>query len=188
MTTHYIDLKVVPDPETSAPQLMGALFDKLHLALVEREVDDIGVSFPGYTVNPRSLGAILRLHGTAQTLGDFMRRDWLKGVRDHVRTTDIAEVPPHTRHRSVQRKQFKTSAARLRRRRMRRKGETAEQAATAIPASVERKPTLPYLRVHSHSTGQPFCLFIAVGLITAQAVPGAFNRYGLSSKATIPWF
>lgn len=188
MTTHYIDIRVVPDTETNAPQLLSALFDKLHLAFVQQQVDAIGVSFPGYTNNPRSLGVILRLHGTTAALESFMQQDWLKGVRDHVRMTDIALVPAGARHRSVQRRQFKTSAARLRRRRMRRKGETVEQATAAIPASVERKPTLPYLRVRSHSTGQPFCLFIANGPLTAQAVPGVFNRYGLSGTATIPWF
>ena len=64
MTSHYIDLRVVPDPETSAPQLLGALYDRLHLALVERRCDGIGVSFPGYSLNPHAIGNVLRLHGS----------------------------------------------------------------------------------------------------------------------------
>lgn len=188
MTTHYLDLTVVPDPETSAPQLLGVLYGKLHLALVDRKIDFLGVSFPRYSLNPRALGNVLRLHGTDATLQQFMAQDWLKGLRDHVRLTDIAPVPDGARHRVVTRKQFKTSAERLRRRRMRRHGESAEQAQAAIPATVERKPNLPYLHLKSHSTGQGFCLFIALGSLQEQPVEGAFNSYGLGGNATIPWF
>ena len=188
MTSHHIDLRVVPDPETSAPQLLGALYDRLHLALVERRCDGIGVSFPGYSLNPHAIGNVLRLHGSEAELRQLMGVDWLKGVRDHVSASDLVTAPVDVPHRSVRRKQFKTSAERLRRRRMKRKGETAEQAARAIPPSVERNPDLPYLRVHSRSTGQPYCMFIQLGPASAAPVSGIFNSYGLSNKATIPWF
>ncbi|TAM38634.1 MAG: type I-F CRISPR-associated endoribonuclease Cas6/Csy4 [Rhodanobacter sp.] len=188
MTTHYIDITVKPDPESSAAQLLGALYDKLHLALVQYGLNDIGVSFPGYSMNPRNLGTALRLHGTDHALRQLTQADWLKGVRDHVRVTDITEVPDGASHRTVRRKQFKTSAERLRRRRMRRKGETAEQAARAIPSSIERQPNLPYVHVRSQSTGQPFCLFVTLGAPAADATPGKFNGYGLSETTTIPWF
>lgn len=188
MTTHYIDLTVVPDPESGVPQLLGALYDRLHLALVQQGLDSIGVSFPGYGVNPRSLGSKLRLHGSETSLRQLFAADWLKGMRDHVRMTDIASAPADAPHRTVQRKQFKTNVERLRRRRMKRKGETAEQAREAIPYSVERTPSLPYLHIRSRSTAQPFCLFIAVGAPGPSAVPGSFNSYGLGGPATIPWF
>jgi CRISPR-associated endonuclease Csy4 len=188
MTTHYIDLTVIPDPESSAFQLLGALYNKLHFALVQNRLDDIGVSFPDYNVNPRTLGTKLRLHGGDHTLRQLMQADWLKGVRDHVRMTDITSVPTDASHRTVQRKQFKTSAERLRRRRMRRKGETEEQAIKAIPSSMERRPNLPYIYLRSHSTGQPFCLFITLGPLVPDATPGSFNSYGLGGVTTIPWF
>lgn len=188
MTTHYIDITVVPDPETPAPQVLGALYDRLHLELVRQRADDIGVSFPDYSVTPRTLGNRLRLHGSESRLRGFLDSGWLKGVKDHVRVTGIAEVPNGAAHRTVQRRQFKTSADRLRRRRMRRKGETPEQAARAIPDTVERRPTLPYARLRSRSTGQPFCLFIALGPLAAEATLGRFNSHGLSAAATIPWF
>ncbi len=188
MTTHYIDLTIVPDPETGLPTLLGALYDRLHLALVQQQVDNIGISFPGYSTTPRSLGATLRLHGNDASLRQLQGADWLKGMRDHVRMTDIAPAPANALHRTVRRKQFKTSADRLRRRRMKRKGETAAQAREAIPSTVERIPDLPYVHVHSRSTGQPFCLFIALGPPTATAVPGSFSRYGLGGPTTVPWF
>lgn len=188
MTTHYIDLRVFPDPESNAAQLLGALYDRLHLALVQQRLDNIGVSFPGYSTNPRSLGNVLRLHGSSDVLRHFLQADWLKGVRDHVRLTEIATAPTDAPQRTVQRRQFKTNADRLRRRRMRRKGETEQQAIKAIPSTVERRPDLPYIHLRSRSTNQPFCLFIALGRLSEKAISGPFNSHGLSQTTTVPWF
>lgn len=188
MTTHYIDLRVVPDPEINAPQLMSALFGKLHQALVALKANDIGVSFPQYSRNPRSIGSVLRLHSTDTSLRQLMDTDWLKGIRDHIRMTEISSIPTIVEHRSVMRKQFKTSAERLRRRRMKRKGESAEQAIHAIPKTMERTPDLPFLRIHSRSTGQGFHVFIALGPIQPSPTLGPFNSYGLGGSTTIPWF
>ena len=191
MTTHYIDITLLPDPEFSHAHLLGALLSKLHRALVQCESSDIGVSFPQHVNAPlgkRTLGAVLRLHGTSAALQALMAESWLKGMRDHVQVSEVAAVPAGAQHRMVQRRQFKTNADRLRRRRMARKGETAEQAAAAIPDTVERKPHLPFAQLRSSSTGQPFCLFVEHGTLQPQAVAGSFNTYGLSLSATVPWF
>lgn len=188
MTTHYIDFRVVPDPETGAPQLMGALFDNLHRALVQIEASDIGVSFPHYSRNPRMIGNTLRVHGTEAALNRLQQQDWLKGVRDHVRPTAITAIPENTAHCTVNRQQFKTSAERLRRRRMKRKRESYEEALQAIPETIERKPDLPFLTLRSSSTGQVFCMYIDQGGLQKEAVTGCFNSYGFSSKATVPCF
>lgn len=188
MTTHYVNLKVIPDPETSSAQLIGALYDHLHMALVQQRQDSIGISFPGYSLNPRALGITLRLHGSEAELQQLLAADWLKGMRDHVRASNLAAVPADALHRTVHRKQFKTSAERLRRRRMRRKGETAEQAKAAIPDSAERRPDLPYVHIRSRSTRQQFCMFIAMGPPRPTPTPGVFDSHGLGNPATIPWF
>lgn len=188
MTTHYIDFRVVPDPETGAPQLMGALFDNLHRALVQIEASDIGVSFPHYSRNPRMIGNTLRVHGTEAALNRLQQQDWLKGVRDHVRPTAITAIPENTAHCTVNRQQFKTSAERLRRRRMKRKGETYQQAAAVIPNTIERKPHLPFLVLRSQSSGQAFHLFIDQSPPGDTQRTGEFNRYGLSQEATVPCF
>lgn len=188
MTTHYIDLIVRPDPETSAPQLLGVLYGRLHIALVQHRLCSLGVSFPRYSLNPRGIGNVLRLHGEADALEGLMAEDWLKGMRGHVHSTGIQAVPEGAMHRTVQRRQFKTNVERLRRRRMRRKGETSEQAAQAIPATAEDRPGLPYVHLRSHSTGQPFCLFVTLGPLQREAISGTFNTYGLGGTATIPWF
>ncbi len=188
MTTHYVDITLLRDPETTPTQLLGALYDRLHLTLAAAHSDDIGVSFPGYATTPRTLGTVLRLHGSAAGLVSLAQPAWLRGMRDHVHLSAIVPAPPDALHRTVQRRQFKTSAERLRRRRMRRKGETAEQAAQAIPATVEREPTLPFVRLRSRSTGQTYCLFIALGPLRPEPQAGTFSRHGLSAIATIPWF
>lgn len=188
MTTHYIDITLLPDPEFSHAHLLGALVAKLHRALVQLKSEDIGLSFPEHAQRPRSLGAVLRLHGSEAVLQALMAEPWLQGMRDHVRLSELAPVPAGAAHRQVTRRQFKTSAERLRRRRMQRKGETREQACAAIPDSVERRPDLPFVQLRSASTGQPFCLFIEHGPEREQASAGSFNSYGLSLGASVPWF
>ena len=191
MTTHYIDITLLPDPEFSNAHLLSALVSKLHRALVQTQSTDIGVSYPQHVSKPlgqRTLGAVLRLHGTPDALQRLLGQDWLKGMRDHTHVAELRPVPAEAQHRTVHRRQFKTNAERLRRRRMQRKGETAEQAAAAIPNSVERHPDLPFVQLRSNSTGQPFYLFVDHGPLLPQAVSGAFNTYGLSQAASIPWF
>jgi CRISPR-associated endonuclease Csy4 len=185
---HYIDIKLLPDPEFSAPLLMGALYSKLHRALALQKFNTIGISFPHYKLKPKSLGAVLRIHGSLDALTQLQATAWLKGMRDHTSLTAIQPVPADTRHQLVKRRQYKTNAERLRRRRMKRKGETHDQALQAIPDSVERKPELPFLTLRSASTEQTFCLFVDQGEPLDQSKAGEFSCYGLSQTATVPYF
>lgn len=188
MATYFMDIRLLPDPEFGQPLLLGALYAKLHRALVQLSADDIGVSFPEYRVQPRTLGNILRLHGQEPALQRLLETDWLRGMRDHVESGPVQPIPADVAHRQLLRRQFKTSAQRLRRRRMRRKGETHEQAFAAIPDEVERQPDLPFVQLRSQSTGQTFCLFLALSEPLTEAREGVFNSYGLSTTATLPWF
>ena len=188
MTTHYIDITLLPDPEFSHAHLLGALVSKLHRALVQLKATDIGISFPRYSLRPRSLGEVLRLHGTEVALQRLMELPWLQGMRDHVQLVALSQAPLDAPRWQVQRRQFKTNPDRLRRRRMRRKGETQEQVAAAIPDSVERSPQLPFVQLRSTSTGQQFSLFVDQEPAQSDAVLDRFNTYGLSLGSTIPWF
>ncbi|KQR74813.1 type I-F CRISPR-associated endoribonuclease Cas6/Csy4 [Burkholderia sp. Leaf177] len=187
MTTHFINITLLPDPEFSQVHLLGALVAKLHKALVRLRREDIGVSFPEYSLRPRSLGKVVRLHGGEATLLGLMAHSWLQGMRDHVAVSAVALIPDGATYQIVQRRQFKTNVERMRRRRMRRKDESIEQAAAAIPDSVERTPNLPYVQMRSASTGESFCLFIDQAVALA-GVSGKFNGYGLSQGATVPCF
>ena len=42
MTTHYIDITLLPDPEFSHAHLLGALVAKLHRALVQGRLPTLG--------------------------------------------------------------------------------------------------------------------------------------------------
>lgn len=185
---HYVDLNVRPDPEFSPPMLMGALFSKLHRALVSLEASDIGVSFPGYALKPRTLGQVLRLHGSASRLSDLLAINWLAGMRDYVDIGSISPIPPSVRYRVVRRVQPKTNVERLRRRHARRHQVPLEVAAERIPESTVRPADLPFATVRSLSTGQTFSLFVELGELQSEPSPGPFSRYGLATDATIPWF
>lgn len=186
--SHYIDIHLLPDPEFPAAQLLSALYAKLHRALVLGRCTSIGVSFPSYDLARRHLGSTLRLVGPFDDLSTLMAIDWMRGVRDHARTSPIAEVPPTAVHRPLRRVQAKSSPERLRRRQMKRHGLTESEALERIPASARETLDLPFVNLQSHSTGQPFRLFLRLGPAQGQEQPGAFNAYGLSTAATVPWF
>ncbi|BFM19362.1 type I-F CRISPR-associated endoribonuclease Cas6/Csy4 [Gilvimarinus japonicus] len=185
---HYQDITILPDPEFSSALLMGALYNKLHRALVALAATNIGVSFPQYSVKPKGVGAILRIHSDQESLNQLQKAGWLKGMTDHTSVTDILPAPGGVTHKLVTRRQFKTNVERLRRRRMKRKSESYEAASEAIPQAIERKPDLPFITIRSASTSQSFCLFIEQKDAQEAKGSGAFNSYGFSQTTTVPWF
>lgn len=188
MTTHYLDIRVRPDADFVSAHLMGALFSKLHRRLVEMHTETLGVSFPAHTLKPRDIGDVLRLHSSEAELNTAMASAWLGGMREYVAISAINNAPSHARHGTVSRRQFKTNAARLRRRRMRRHNESEAEAIEHIPDRVEQRVPLPFILVRSASTGQRFSLFVEHGPEQDEAVAGVFNTYGLSATATVPSF
>lgn len=184
---HYVDIRLRPDPEFPPHQLMDALFAKLHRVLVQTDSADIGVSFPDAGSIKVGLGQRLRLHGAQPSLQRVMDMPWLTGMTDHAEVTDVSRVPTDAKHCQVRRVQAKSSPDRLRRRQMKRKGWTEEQARAAIPDSAAEQLKLPYLTVRSASTGQSFRLFVRQEPASGP-VPDAFNSYGFSGCGTVAWF
>lgn len=185
---HYLDLKLLPDPEFPAAQLMNALFAKLHRGLHDLRRHDVGVSFPDVEHARHGLGARLRLHGSADALARLMASNWLTGMRDHLDIGEVAPVPPQAKHRCVSRVQVDSNPERLRRRLMKRHGLDAEAAQARIPDNAAQRCALPFVNLRSHSSGQHFRLFIRHGPQHDTAQPGPFGAYGLSPTATVPWF
>ncbi|MFC4159585.1 type I-F CRISPR-associated endoribonuclease Cas6/Csy4 [Chitinimonas lacunae] len=185
---HYVEIRLLRDPEIPATQLLNILFGKLHLALVEGKHDDIGVSFPDLAEEPPSLGTRLRLHGSVTGLGRLLEGSWLRGMRDYIELHSPQPVPQGTQHRCVSRVQSKSSVDRLRRRHMRRHGVSEQEAIARIPDQARRLLDLPYIVLDSHSTDQRFRLFIEHRPLQATPCAGKFNSYGLSGEATVPWF
>jgi len=184
----YIDFRLSPDPEFSAPTIMNALFAKFHRAVSSLDGFQIGVSFPNHQTAPPDLGDCLRVHGEADDLDRLMAQDWLAAMRDYLSVGKISNTPADALHCRVRRIQPKSSAPRLRRRYLRRHNVTEEEAARRFPSEVEQRVKLPFLRIRSRSTGQNFRLFISHSDPLEEKVAGRFNSYGLSDRATVPWF
>lgn len=184
----YIDIRLRPDPEFREPLLMSALFSKLHRGLAELGTGEIGISLPDHQDNPRSTGARLRLHGSDEALSKLFDLTWLNGMHDHVKISEMRNVPANASHRVVSRAQPKTNAERLRRRYAKRHGVSEDEARRLIPDSVEAHVSLPFVTVRSRSSGRSFALFIKHMPAQENAVPGPFSTYGLSTVATVPWF
>ena len=186
---HYVDIKILPDPEFPAPMLMNALFSKLHRALAEKQADNIGVSFPKVDEKKPSTGDVLRLHSSHSALQQLFGENWLKGMRDHLEVGKILPIPSDALHRQVTRVQVKSNSARMRRRYQKRHPDAVEEEIEKlIPDHKEQRSTLPYLQLKSQSSGQQFRFFIKHHEPQAQPVSGSFNCYGLSNSATVPWF
>lgn len=184
----YIEIRLLPDPEFTPIVLMNALFAKLHRALVKLNSNAIGLSFPSVQQEQSATGNRLRLHGKADDLQHLMDQNWLTGMHDHIATNGPNPVPENAHYRIVRRVQTKSNPERLRRRLMKRKGVTQEEARRAIPDSAAKYAKLPFVSIKSGSTGQEFRLFIDHLPITNHPVSGKFNSYGLSPTATVPWF
>ena len=184
---YYLDIRLRPDPEFSPQHLLNALFAKLHRVLAESRASDIGISFPNAAVGTKGLGACLRLHGSMPGLTRLMAQSWLSGMGDLVDVCDLCPVPATATPFAIRRVQVKSSPERLRRRQMKRKGWTMEQAREAIPDSSAQTSSLPFLSLSSRSTGQRFRLFIRQIPVERHS-EGDFNSYGLSTTATLPMF
>lgn len=178
----YIEIKVLPDPEFDATTLMNALYSKLHRALVNVGQGEIGVSFPHMGKTP---GDVLRLHANRMAIDRLMACSWLKGLGDYTSVSEVSNIPHSVQHINIARIQSKKTAARLRR--AVKRGSISEQVAGKILAE-RTQIKKPFLQLQSSSTGQHFPLFIEQGKPQQQAVTGVFTTYGLSEKATVPWF
>jgi CRISPR-associated endonuclease Csy4 len=182
---HYLEIRVLADPEFAEEVLMAALFAKLHRALGARGKGDIGVSFPLHGVKP---GACLRLHGTALALQMLEAACWRKGLNDYCQCGNILPIPQVQGWRRVSRVQVKSSAQRLMRRSVKKGWLTEEEAQHRLLTMQDQQTRLPWLKMRSLSTGQTFRLFIEHGELVDTPVNGVFSSYGLSAIATVPWF
>jgi CRISPR-associated endonuclease Csy4 len=185
---HYVDIAIRPDPEFSAGQLMSALYAKLHHALVQLGGSGIGVSFPGHDSTVPHLGNKLRLHGNLAGLNTLMAGVWLSGLRDYIDSAGPKPVPSDALQCAVRRVQVKSNPERLRRRLMRRHNVDRLEAQRRIPDGAASMLDLPFVQLRSTSSNQTFRLFIDHHHGLPNAMAGEFNSYGLSQKATVPWF
>ena len=181
---HHVDITVLPDPEFQETTLMNELFSKLHRGLGKHGQDKIGVSFPDHG---KTLGARIRLHGGKRALEEFMQTQWITGMTDYCRVSDVRPVPPQTSFCTVRRVQAK-SVYNKRKRSVAKGWLDESEAQKRIPDSQQRTLDLPYAQLRSLSNGNMMRVYIKHGEPVRQSVTGSFSAYGLSSTATVPWF
>ncbi|QDJ13785.1 type I-F CRISPR-associated endoribonuclease Cas6/Csy4 [Mergibacter septicus] len=182
---YYLEIKVEPDLEISAQALLNNLFAKLHRAISQHCIGEIGVSFPQYG---EYLGKILRLHGSEQALSRLMEQTWLKGLRDYTQVSPIQAIPNHIQgYRNVYRVQ-KKSPHNLRKRVINKGKMNTEEALEKFPDESQEFLYLPFIQLQSLSTKQVMRLYIQLGELSSTPTRGKFSSYGLSRTTTIPWF
>jgi len=181
---HYIDIKILPDPEFKESVLLNALFSKLHRALGQIAEGRVGVSFPDCK---KYLGNRVRLHGTQADLIKLMDANWIQGLRDYSHQSEIKKIPDKVSHKIVRRVQSK-SPHNKRKRSVAKGWLTETEAIQLIPDSRQKMLRLPFLQIKSLSTNNPMRIYVEHGKDLENAVVGSFSSYGFSSTATIPWF
>lgn len=182
---HYLDIQVLPDLDISAPALMNNLFAKFHRSMAQALPGEVAVSFPKYH---RSLGDVLRLHGTEESLNQLMALPWLKGLRDYTQVSELREVPADIKgYRSVYRVQ-KKSVNNRRKRSVAKGWLSEEEAIHRIPDEAQQTLKLPFLQFKSLSSQQNMRVYVALGELLSEPTKGPVNSYGLSRTATVPWF
>lgn len=182
---YYIDIKLLSDAELSETFLMNMVFTKLHKALDDLKSDSIGVSFPNYH---SLLGDVLRVHGTQSDLEALSALKWIGRLGDYCSHTPISTVPEKiVGYRTVSRVQSSMSPSKLRRLLSRKTLKVSD--VDRYEAKMQSKMlNSPYLELKSASNGHVHRRYIVQGDVLESSKLGAFDRFGLSKVATIPWF
>lgn len=190
---YYIELTLLPNEEIPIYFLWEKLYQQLHIALVKIKQPDnsivIGTSFPDFDEKMNHLGCRFRLFAKEkEALEILSTTNWLSRLKDYLLITDILDVPEKIdSYVCFKRNQPKSNNARLARRMAKRKDISYEQALSHYESRLVQMTKLPYINMKSHSSDNKFRLFIEKSDGENQ-VEGAFNSYGLSKTATVPWF
>ena len=181
---HYLDITIQPDAEMRENELLNKLYTKLHKALCDLKVSDIGVSFPEYRIK---LGQTLRIHSTKDRLTQLQQTNWLGGLIGYCKVSEIQPIPAQVQYRTISRKQPTMTAAKLQR--LIKRETIPEQNHKHYKARMlEKSLDNPYLELQSSTNGQQHRRYLKFGELTKTPTTGNFNHFGLSKNATIPWF
>jgi len=203
VTYYFQEITCLPDQEISIGFVMGKVMEAIHLALVNVSTDGktcpIGIAFPEYRRPgaeasdggvPIPIGSKIRMFSHSEH--DLQRLNLaihLERFSDYVHWTSVRLLDRRLSGYAIYRRyQPKTSKDRLVRRQMKRKGISETDAQQQYATFQPRYTSLPFLNLHSHSTGQRFRLY--VDRCDCQAATGewSFTTYGLSSTTAVPLF
>jgi len=186
----YFEIKAIPDPELLQSAVVAQLMQSLH-GLLPGYQGRVGLAFPGYG-QARSLGGILRLHGSAEDLqrlhdqvGD------LPVFSSYSLVTPVLAIPKSLAGHAVFQRLHVKGESHYRRQLKRHKanGTWTEELEQAIAANYRKTLICPYVSLKSYSTGQPVFLLFVERKPKAEMESGDFNSYGLSKDGTtVPLF
>lgn len=214
---YYLDIVLLPDPETGLGFLWYKVYQQIHIMLAEHKVSDkdsaIALSFPKYGCKDFPLGDKLRLLAETQTkLENLNIIKWLERLDDYVSIKDINLVPSNiTEYVYFKRKNFK-SPEKLRKNIdaraaviAKKNGFNEAEVKVRLLDSINKLDTeskLPFINLRSLSTDktlkpvdrEKFLLFIECQTAEKQSEnKWLFNCYGLSrrnieTEVAVPWF
>jgi len=180
----FAEITLKPDAEIRENVLLNKVYSKLHKALSTLGSTDIGVSFPKYRVK---LGDVLRIHGDAERLAELQAMNWLGGLLGYCVVSDVSQIPDDVQYRILSRIQSTMTEAKLRR--LIKRGSISSSEVKQYKAKMFQKSLdQPYLELESVSNGHKHRRYINFGEVQDAPVNGEFDHFGLSKKATIPWF
>ena len=195
---YYLDISLLPGTEISLGFLWEKVYQQIHIALAENKISEnesaIGISFPKYGDKIFPLGDKLRLFSEEKPqLEQLDVKKWLNRLMDYTHVTSIKNVPLSVdKYACFKRKQFKSNLLKEAERRAKHKNESLE-IALAHFKDYQKESSLPFINMTSLTikedtlNNKNFKLFIAKENLN-KPVQGGFNCYGLSKKATTPWF
>ncbi len=181
---NYIDITLNSDSEMPLNWLMNAVYTKVHKALYQHGSTKIGVSFPQYRV---TLGNVLRLHGSECDLAALQQQNWLAGVSGYCNVSAVLPVPDGVKYRIVSRKQATMSQSKLNR--LIKRGSISEGDVSGYKVKMfSQGLDNPYVELISGSNGHSHRRYLQFGGLQDSPAFGDFDQFGLSKKATVPWF
>lgn len=197
---HYIDITLLPSDDIGVHFLWGKVMMQVHLALVEikdtNNKTPIAVSFPecksATAKHAAFMGNKVRLF--AACLSDFDKlniQKWLIRLEDYVHIKAVKEVPDEIEgFESFNRITKAGRPDKLIRRRMKRKGETIEQATSHFSSYSMDKTikALPFIKMKSLSDKGDFNLAIKRTAMSERNREIAFSTYGFNKEAALPKF
>ncbi|UAX41633.1 type I-F CRISPR-associated endoribonuclease Cas6/Csy4 [Pasteurella canis] len=186
MTSHYIELKAIPQMDMLQSEVVGHCMQILHKFLPHFE-GRMGVAFPAYGLG-RTLGGILRIFGSEDDCKRLYQQLPQVGLQDYALISSVNKTPPVAEYRCYSRVHRKgQSTIRRTEKFLKSIDKWREGIREEMQQRQQNTPYFPHVHLKSASTNQCFILAIRVNK-TSQPHIAQFSSYGLSNKATVPHF
>lgn len=178
----YVDIKPFPIDGVGTSIVMNQVMNTLHLVFVEVSNNDIGISFPNYTI---TLGDTVRIHTSKEQMLRLLANTKFEGLRDYCLVRPMKPIPVKHSHVKV----FRASRDRMPQRMRRSVADgirTQAEADEILKKHTIKSNKYPFVIMKSSTNNSTFSLLIKQE--EAVELNGDFNTYGLSVGGTVPFF